>query len=148
MTASTPARLSILVVEDSELIRRRICAMLAESPRLHVVAEAGDGLEAIRQFQRFRPQAVVLDIQLPGLSGVEVLRRIKAVAPQCAVVMVTSFDQKLFREVCGMFGADAFFQKGTQFELVAEFLNSLVSRPASHPAGASPGTAQRTRDSA
>ena len=133
MSAPTPARLSILVVDDSEIIRRRLCAMLAESPRLHVVAEAGEGLEAIRQFQRFRPQAVVLDIQMPGLSGVEVLRRIKAAAPQCAVVMVTSFDQKLFREVCGMFGADAFFHKGTQFELAVEFLNSLVPRLAPIP---------------
>lgn len=121
--------LTVLVVDDSDAIRSRLCDLLVESPRIRVVAEAGDGVEAVLLFERFRPAAVVLDIQLPGLTGVEVLRRIKAVAPQCVVVMLTSFHQEAFREASRILGADAFFHKATEFESVPRYLNSIFSEP-------------------
>ena len=129
MTPVSQDPLTVLVVDDSDAIRSRLCELLAESPRVQVVAETGDGVEAVLLFERFRPSAVVLDIQLPGLTGVEVLRRIKATAPQCVVVMLTSFHQEAFREASRILGADAFFHKATEFESVPRFLNSLLSKP-------------------
>ena len=123
---SVPASLTVLVVDDSDAVRSRLCALLGESPRLHVVADARDGVEAILAFERLRPDAVVLDIQLPGMSGVEVLRRIKAAAPHCVVVMLTNLQQGPFKEISRVLGANAFFHKATEFELVPGFLNSLV----------------------
>jgi DNA-binding NarL/FixJ family response regulator len=133
MTLSNKASLTVLVVDDSDAIRSRLCELLDESPRLRVVAEACDGVEAILAFERLRPDAVVLDIQLPGMGGVEVLRRIKAVAPHCVVVMLTSFQQGPFREVSRALGANAFFHKATEFELVPDFLNSVVREPHQPP---------------
>lgn len=126
MTTSSQVPLTVLVVDDSDAIRSRLCELLGESPRLRVVAEACDGVEAILAFERLRPDAVVLDIQLPGMGGVEVLRRIKAAAPHCAVIMLTSFQQGPFREITRTLGASAFFHKATEFELVPGFLNSLI----------------------
>ena len=123
---SVPASLTVLVVDDSDAVRSRLCALLGESPRLHVVADARDGVEAILAFERLRPDAVVLDIQLPGMNGVEVLRRIKAAAPHCVVVMLTNLQQGPFKEISRVLGANAFFHKATEFELVPGFLNSLV----------------------
>jgi two-component system NarL family response regulator len=131
MTLSSKIPLTVLVVDDSDAIRSRLCELLGESPRLRVVAEACDGVEAILAFERLRPDAVVLDIQLPGMGGVEVLRRIKAAAPHCAVIMLTSYHQGPFREITTTLGASAFFHKATEFELVPGFLNSLL--PETHP---------------
>ena len=124
--------LTVLVVDDSTAVRSRMCALLAEWPRLQVVADTGDGLEAILLFERCRPSAVVLDIQLPGLTGVEILGRIKTVSPDCKVVMLTSFHQPRLREVCKILGADAFFNKSLEFECVPKYLDSLAA-PASVP---------------
>ena len=126
MTLSSKVPLTVLVVDDSDAVRSRLCELLDESPRLRVVAEACDGVEAILAFDRLRPDAVVLDIQLPGMGGVEVLRRIKAAAPHCVVVMLTSYQQGPFREISRTLGASAFFHKATEFELVPDFLNSLI----------------------
>ena len=123
---NTLASLTVLVVEDSDAVRSRLCALLGESPGLQVVADARDGIEAILAFERLRPDAVVLDIQLPGMGGVEVLRRIKIAAPHCVVIMLTNLQQGPFKEISRVFGADAFFHKATEFELVPRFLNSLV----------------------
>ena len=126
------APLSVLVVDDSDAIRTRVCEMLDESPRLRVIGEACDGIEAILAFERLRPNAVVLDLQLPGMGGLEVLRRIKAAMPDCVVVMLTSFAAGSFREICRAAGADAFFHKASEFERVAEFLISLTSHSTRH----------------
>jgi DNA-binding NarL/FixJ family response regulator len=120
------APLSVLVVDDSDAIRTRVCELLGESPRLRVVGEACDGIEAILTFERLRPDAVVLDLQLPGMGGLEVLRRIKAVMPHCVVVMLTNFPSGSFREISRAAGADAFFHKASEFERVAEFLVSVA----------------------
>ena len=128
--------LTVLVVDDSDAIRTRLCELLGESPRLHVIGEACDGVEAILAFQRFRPDAVVLDIQLPGIGGLEVLRRIKRIMPRCVVVMLTNFRQGPFEEACRTAGADAFFHKASEFERVSEFLLSAASKrphPVSSP---------------
>ena len=126
------ASLTVLVVDDSDAVRSRLCALLGESPRLQVVADARDGIEAILAFERLRPDAVVLDIQLPGMGGVEVLRRIKASAPHCVVIMLSNLQQGPFKEISRVLGANAFFHKATEFELVPGFLNSLVPE-ARHP---------------
>jgi DNA-binding NarL/FixJ family response regulator len=123
------APLSILVVDDSDAMRTRVCEMLGESPRLRVVGEACDGIEAILAFERLRPDAVVLDIQMPGMGGLEVLRRIKSVMPHCVVVILTSFPPGSFREICRVAGADAFFHKASEFERVGEFLLSAGATP-------------------
>jgi DNA-binding NarL/FixJ family response regulator len=118
--------LTVLVVDDSDAIRTRLCNLLGESSRLHVVGEACDGVEAILAFERLRPDAVVLDIQLPGIGGLEVLQRIKAATPHCVVVMLTNFRQGPFEEVSRAAGADAFFHKASEFERVPEFLFSVA----------------------
>ena len=123
------ASLTVLVVDDSDAVRSRLCALLGESPGLQVVADARDGIEAILAFERLRPDAVVLDIQLPGMGGVEVLRRIKAAAPHCVVIMLTNLQQGPFKEISRVLGANAFFHKATEFELVPGYLNSLVLEP-------------------
>jgi DNA-binding NarL/FixJ family response regulator len=132
MNPVSSTHLTVLVVDDSDAIRTRVCEMLGESSRLQVVGEACDGVEAILAFERLGPDAVVLDVQLPGIGGLEVLRRIKTARPRCLVVMLTNFRQGPFEEASRAAGADAFFHKASEFERVSEFLLSAASKQ-THP---------------
>jgi len=80
-----------VIAEDEPLIRREIRDMLAQLwPELTVLAEVGDGVEALAALERFRPEVFFLDIQMPGFGGLEVAQRLNG---RAHVVFVTAFDQ-------------------------------------------------------
>jgi len=123
--------ISVLVVEDSVVVRARLRALLAEERAIHVVAEAGDVEEAIKQFSLLVPDAVVLDLQLRQGSGLDVVRHIRRAGSQCVVIMLTNYAHPDFREVCQRHGADFFFHKATEFERVAEVLAACAATESS-----------------
>lgn len=81
-----------LIVDDQAMVRAGLRMLLAVEPDVEVVAEAGDGVEAIAQAARYRPDVVLMDVRMPELDGVEATRRILA-ADTCAKVMIlTTFN--------------------------------------------------------
>ena len=82
--ATAPVR--VLVVDDYEPWRCHLCLMLARQPRIQVIAEVIDGLEAVQQAQELRPDVILLDIGLPFLNGIETARRIRKLSPQSKVL--------------------------------------------------------------
>jgi two-component system response regulator DevR len=92
MTESTPAKmLRLLVVDDHEVVRQGLVALLDRRPGFQVVAEAGTVEEAIGQARLHQPDIVVMDVRLPDGSGVEACREIRAELPGTRVIMLTSF---------------------------------------------------------
>ena len=89
----TPS-LRVLVVDDEQLARDELCYQLQQRPDVEVVAQAGNGLEALEAVENYEPELVFLDVQMPGLSGFEVARRLLDREPSgLALVFVTAFDQ-------------------------------------------------------
>jgi DNA-binding NarL/FixJ family response regulator len=78
-----------LVVEDHAPFRRILCELLKESAGMQVVGEAADGLDAVRQAEALRPDVVVLDLNLPTLTGFEVASRIRSTVPRAKVIFLT-----------------------------------------------------------
>jgi DNA-binding NarL/FixJ family response regulator len=92
MAESPPARtLRLLVVDDHEVVRQGLVALLDRRPGFQVVAEAGTVEEAIAQARLHQPDIVVMDVRLPDGSGVEACREIRAELPETRVIMLTSF---------------------------------------------------------
>jgi DNA-binding LytR/AlgR family response regulator len=84
------AAVTALVAEDETVLREELCAHLAALwPELRIVARAANGLEALQLMERHRPDVLFLDIQMPGLNGLEVARQAE---PGCHVVFVTAYD--------------------------------------------------------
>ena len=79
----------VLVVEDHTAFRRIVCELLQESAAVQIVGEAADGLDAVRQAEALQPDVVVLDFNLPTLSGLEVASHIRAVVPSAKVLFIT-----------------------------------------------------------
>ena len=85
--------LRALVVDDEQLARDELCFQLEQLGGVEITGQAGNGVEAIDAIERLRPDVVFLDIQMPGLSGFEVARRVVALGLSTHIVFVTAFDQ-------------------------------------------------------
>jgi two-component system LytT family response regulator/two-component system response regulator LytT len=85
--------LRAIVVDDEQLAREEICFLLQQIGGVEIVAQAGNGVEALRVIEVYQPDLVMLDVQMPGLSGFEVARRVVQAGLESHVVFVTAFDQ-------------------------------------------------------
>ena len=93
-TESASPSLNLLIVDDHEVVRQGLAAMLGRRPGFHVVAEAGTVAEAVAAARKFRPDLVVMDVRLPDGSGIEACREIRAELPDTRVVMLTSYPDE------------------------------------------------------
>jgi DNA-binding NarL/FixJ family response regulator len=84
--------LRILVVDDHEIVRRSICALLSGQPDFEVICDAADGLQGVKEAERLQPNVVVLDITMPGMNGLEAAPRIRKVAPSAEIVFLSQHD--------------------------------------------------------
>ena len=115
----TTETIRVLVVEDHNVVRQGLVALLNVVDGLTVVGEAADGLEAIDQFRKHQPDITLMDLRLPRLSGVEAIQRIRLEAPQARVIVLTTYDgdEDIYRALKA--GARAYLLKGmTGEELV------------------------------
>lgn len=83
----------ILIADDHSVVRAGLRALLEQKDNFRVVAEAATGEEAVQRAQEYHPDVAVLDIRMPGLSGIEACRRIVETVPGCRVVMLTSYAE-------------------------------------------------------
>src|SRR5215470_13095894 len=86
--------LRVLIVDDHEIVRQGLAALLGRQPTMQVVAEAGTVAEAVAAARRFEPDLVVMDVRLPDGSGIEACREIREDMPGIRVVMLTSYPDE------------------------------------------------------
>jgi two-component system, NarL family, response regulator DevR len=101
----------VMLVDDHEVVRSGLRAMIEDMDDLEVVAEAGNAAEAVLRARSYKPDVVVMDVRLPDRSGVEACRDIRAENPDIQILMLTSFsdDQALFDSI--MAGASGYILK-------------------------------------
>lgn len=100
--------------------------MLGESGQIEVLGPADDGCTALEIFRRERPAGVVLDFQMPGLDGLQVLRAIRELDRKCLAILLTNHDEPSLKEQCHAAGADYFLDKSRDFERVLELVLSRL----------------------
>jgi len=93
-----PERITVLVVDDHDVVRQGVRAFLEAQPDMRIVGEAASGEEAIRLTREFIPDVVLMDLVMPGMNGVEATREVKRVSPRTQVVVLTSYhdDEYIF----------------------------------------------------
>ncbi len=88
--------LRVLVVDDSEIVRRSICQVLQSQADIEIICEASDGADAVRKVRVHRPDVVLLDITMPAMNGFDAARRIKHEFPSTLILVVSQFDSAPF----------------------------------------------------
>jgi two-component system response regulator DevR len=115
----------IFIVDDSELIRQRLEEQLKTIKNVQIVGQSGDAYSAINMISQTNPDVVILDIRLPGGSGIDVLRAIKKEGLPPQIIMLTKYPYPQYRGKCLELGADYFFDKATEFDQAIELISKL-----------------------
>jgi len=95
---SVEESIKVLLVDDHEMVRIGLAAVLGTEDGLEIVGEAGNGLDGIRLAQEYEPDVILMDLVMDGMDGIETTRRIMQLMPDCKVIVLTSYldDEKMY----------------------------------------------------
>jgi DNA-binding NarL/FixJ family response regulator len=119
------AKIKVLIADDSLIVREHLVTMIEELAGIEIVGQAENVAEAISAIRILKPDAVILDILMPGGSGFKVLQNIKQAGAGPMVIILTNYPYPVFREKCLQAGADFFLDKSTEFDQIPELFERL-----------------------
>jgi DNA-binding NarL/FixJ family response regulator len=117
----------VLVVDDDDLMRAGLKAVLTSDETIEVVGEAGDGRTAVSEARRHVPEVVLMDVRMPGLDGIAATREIVAVSPEIKVAILTTFEQDDYIFGALNAGASGFLLKRTKPEELIAAIHTLAA---------------------
>ncbi|WP_208616363.1 response regulator [Acidovorax carolinensis] len=118
---------TLLVVDDHNLFRRGLVALLGQDPRLKVVGEAGDAAQALRLAPALRPDVILLDNHLPGVTGVDAIRGLREVSPASRVLMLTVSEDEQDLATALRNGAQGYLLKTIDGDLLAQAIHRAAA---------------------
>jgi two-component system NarL family response regulator len=118
---------SVLLVDDHALLRTGVANIINQEPDLRVVAEAGNGVQAIEQYQRHRPDVTLLDLRMPVMEGVEAVRHIREVDSNARLIILTTYDtdDEISRALKA--GAKAYVLKDISAEALVKCIRDVLA---------------------
>ena len=119
------SKLVVLIVDDNELFTERMIGLLENVSNIGYINVATDYNEGWRLVAEDHPDLVLLDINLPGKNGIELLKKIKAQEKTSRVIMITNHADKYYRQLCQQIGADHFLDKSCDFAKVPEIIRQI-----------------------
>lgn len=119
--------ITVLLADDENLIRHALAALLDLVDDLQVVGQAASGTEALAVAAKVQPDVAVLDLQMPGLDGIETARRLAAEQPDCGLVIVTSHGRPGYLKAALSAGVRGFVPKTTSAKVLAEVIRTVAS---------------------
>ena len=124
---SSSRRTQVFIVDDSASIRARLIEMLGGMADVAVVGEAASAHEAITGILRTRPDSVLLDLNLMGRTGIDVLRSVRPQAPEIVFVVLTNHSEPQYRHACAQAGAAYFLDKSSEFGRVRDVIAEIAA---------------------
>jgi two-component system chemotaxis response regulator CheY len=125
---NSQGKLQVLIVDDNMLFVERMIGLLDEVKNIGYINVANDYDEAHRYLADENPDLVLLDINLPGKNGIELLRKIKQQSIHSQVIMITNHADDYYRLQCKELGADHFLDKSNDFAKVPGLIGGIVHR--------------------
>lgn len=144
---SAVAPIRILIVDDHPIMRVGIAALIASSKEMECVGQVGSGEEAIEQYARLQPDVTLMDLRLPGIGGVETIRRIRSVAPKARFIVLTTYEGDEDIHQAMEAGASGYLVKGLPQEVLVNAVRRVHAGSRYLPPPMSRALADRTPDS-
>jgi DNA-binding NarL/FixJ family response regulator len=123
----TRPKVQVLLVDDDDLMRAGLKAVLSTDDAIEVVAEVGDGRSAVAAARRNRPDVVLMDVRMPDLDGIAATREVVAVSPEIKVAILTTFEQDDYIFGALNAGASGFLLKRTKPEELIGAIHTLAA---------------------
>ncbi len=118
--------LKILIVDDTEIVLERLFEMIAEIESVDSVLKSNSYNQTLELIKKQAPDVILLDLQLPGKNGIELLKFVKRNYPAVKTVIVTNSASDYYRELCQSLGADYFIDKSTEFEKIPGIIEKIA----------------------
>jgi DNA-binding NarL/FixJ family response regulator len=127
---SQRATIGVLICDDNEGMRRLLRVVFERRPSLRVLGEAADGNGAIREAERLQPDVILLDLAMPGRTGLEVLPELRQVAPKAKIIVFSGFSTASVAEEAIDLGALRYLTKGADPDAINDAIEEIVAEPA------------------
>ena len=118
-------KIKVLIVDDSAIVVERLSEIISEMTSVAPVLISNSFNEAVDIINVELPDVILLDIQLPGKNGIELLSFVKSRYPQIKIIIVTNRASDYYRDLCNEMGANSFIDKSTEFEKIPELIEKL-----------------------
>lgn len=118
-------KVSVLIVDDHTYFVDRMTAILCEVENVHQIDRAHNYNEALQLLEQQKHNVVLLDISMPGRSGIELLQQIQQRSWDCKVIMLSNLSATYYIQECKRLGASYFLDKSSDFDLVPEIITSV-----------------------
>ncbi len=133
----------VLLIEDHQVVRQGLAALLSATEGMEVVGSVGDGMEALDVFRNTQPDVTLIDLQMPKMGGVETIRQLRAEFPQARFIVLTTFDgdEDIYRALQA--GARSYLLKGMPLEELLTTIRTVHSGKLVIPSPVAEKLAQR-----
>lgn len=124
-----PLKIKILLVDDQEVVLKGLKMRLALEDDLWVIGEAKDGLGALREASKSRPDIVVMDVEMPNMDGITAAKALREMSPEIAVIILSIYDDPVLRAQAQAAGAFSYVEKrDTATNLIHEIRNAFADK--------------------
>ena len=121
------SKMKIVIADDSIMFRERIVGLLKSINNVEIAGEADNGLEILKLIKEKKPDLAILDIRMPEMNGIEVLRKIRENGTKIKTCILTSYPYKQYRDRCAIEGADYFFDKNLDIKQITDLITTLAN---------------------
>jgi DNA-binding NarL/FixJ family response regulator len=120
-------QLKVLLIEDCHIVGQKIAKFISENPKVYVLGQARTVGEALKMFNEFNPDAIILDINLPDGNGMDTLIHLKRLKPSLKVVVFSNAANEIYRRKFMEKGSDFFLDKSKDFNKIPEVIGQIIS---------------------
>ncbi len=117
--------MKVLLVDDSELLRIRVKELISDIPEVEIVGEANNGIDALRLIEEKNPDFILLDVRMPELNGLGVLKKLRDNDSRAIVCIFTNYPYSQYRKKCREEGANYFYDKNIDFLEVKNLIKRI-----------------------
>jgi DNA-binding NarL/FixJ family response regulator len=143
METSTSQTIRVMVVDDHQVVRQGLVALINTEPGLMAVAEASDGQQAVEMFRQQQPDITLMDLRLPVMGGVDATKLIRQEFPTAKIIVLTTYDgdEDIYRALKA--GAQGYLLKGVSFDDLLDAIRSVYAGARRIPAAVAERLAER-----
>ncbi len=126
MAKQVKKKIRVMLVDDHPLVRRGLAELISDEPHLEVCAQVASAENALEEIDRVKPDLVIVDVTLPGMNGVELIKRLRSRYPRIIMLVTSMHDESLFAERCLRAGANGYVNKEEATDKVVDAINRVI----------------------